>query len=181
MKPWKTLERHTILKHNQFLTVESHTIELPDGRIIQDWPWLVMPDYANILAETTDSRFICLRQTKYSVDGESLAVVGGYLEPGEAPEAGARRELREETGYEAPEWFHLGSFPIDGNRGAGTAHFYLARSAKAVAPIDADDLEEHELVLLSRQEIRTAMLQGEFKLLPWMSIVALGLHYPDSH
>ncbi len=181
MKPWKTLERHTILKHNQFLTVESHTIELPDGRIIQDWPWLVMPDYANILAETTDGRFICLRQTKYSIEGESLAVVGGYLEPGEPPEAAARRELREETGYEAAQWTRLGGFPIDGNRGAGTAHFYLARGAQAVAPITADDLEEHQLVFLTQEEMRRALLQGEFKLMPWMSIVALGLHYLDSH
>jgi ADP-ribose pyrophosphatase len=179
MKPWKTLERHTLLKHNKYLTVESHTIELPDGRIIEDWPWLVMPDFVNILAETSDRRFICFHQTKYSVEGISLAPMGGYLEPGEEPEAAGRRELLEETGFEAPEWIHLGSFPIDGNRGAGTAHFFLARGTHKVAPINADDLEEQEIVYLSQDEMAAALRQGEFKLLPWMAIVSLGLQYLD--
>jgi ADP-ribose pyrophosphatase len=180
MKPWKTLERHTLLKHNKFLTVESHTIELPNGRIIEDWPWLVMPDFVNILAETADGRFICFHQTKYSVDGVSLAPVGGYLEPGEEPEAAGRRELVEETGYSASEWIPLGSFPIDGNRGAGKAHFYLARGAHPSAPICKDDLEEQVIVYLNRAEMKAALNQGKFKLLPWMAIVSLGLNYLDT-
>ncbi len=179
MKPWKTLERRTILKHNKFLTVESHTVELPDGRIIHDWPWLVMPDFINVLAQTNDGLFIYFRQTKYSLEGTSLAPVGGYVEPGEAPESAARRELREETGYEAQEWTWLGSFPIDGNRGAGTAHYYLARGAHPTAPITADDLEEQQLIYLSLIEMKKALLEGQFKLLPWMAIVALGLQTLD--
>ncbi len=177
MQSWKTIERHVILKHNKFLTVESHTVELPDGRIIKDWPWLVMPDFVNVLAVTTDRRLICFRQTKYSVDGESLAPVGGYVEPDEAPEAAARRELLEETGYEAPEWIKLGSFPIDGNRGAGTAHFFIARGAYPAAEITADDLEEQHMVYLTLDEIKSALRQGQFKLLPWMAIISLGLHF----
>ena len=177
MKSWKTLEKHTLLKHNKYLTVESHTIELPDGRIISDWPWLVMPDFVNILAEGEDGRFICFRQTKYSVKGDSLAPMGGYMEPGETPEEAARRELREESGCEASQWINLGSFPIDGNRGAGTAHFFLARGARSMTAINADDLEEQVIVYLTRDAMSAALSGGEFKLLPWMSIVALALHY----
>jgi ADP-ribose pyrophosphatase len=55
----------------------------------------------------------------------------GYLEDGEPPEACARRELFEETGFEASDWKDLGSFCPDGNRGFGRAHFFLARSAQA--------------------------------------------------
>ncbi len=157
MKPWKTLERRVILRHNQFLTVESHTVELPNGKVIKDWPWLVMPDFVNILALTTDGKVICFRQTKYSVDGESLASIGGYVEPDELPDQAARRELLEETGYEAPEWTWLGSFPIDGNRGAGTAHFYLARNARWVARFTSDDLEEQPIVLLTIDEVKKAL------------------------
>jgi len=83
MKSWKTLARRTILQHSKFLVVEEHTVELPDGRIIEDWPWVITPDYINVTAVTTEGLFLCFRQTKYSVEGMSLAVVGGYLEPGE--------------------------------------------------------------------------------------------------
>ena len=37
----------------------------------------------------------------------------------------------------------------------------------------ADDLEEQELMLLSKDEVQKALKAGEFKLLPWMGIVAL--------
>jgi hypothetical protein len=39
MKQWKTLSRKTVLPWNEFLTVESHDIQLPDGSVIERWPW----------------------------------------------------------------------------------------------------------------------------------------------
>jgi ADP-ribose pyrophosphatase len=175
MQPWKTLARHTVLNYGKFLTVENHTVELPDGRVISDWPWVITPDYVNVLAITEDGRFLCFRQTKYAVQGTSLAPVGGYLEPGEDPPAGARRELLEETGYEAAEWISLGHYRVDGNRGAGVAHLFLARGARRIAEIRADDLEEQQLLLLSRPEVEAALAAGEFKVLAWAAVVALGL------
>lgn len=175
MKPWKTLSRRTVLERGKFLTVQDHRIELPDGRVIPDWPWVIAPDYVNVVAITGDDKFLCFRQNKYAVQGTSLAPVGGYVDPGEAPLTAAQRELREETGYEAPEWTDLGHYPVDGNRGLGTAHFYLARAAQRVAEIDADDLEQQELLLLSQAEVETALDAGEFKLLPWAAVIALAL------
>ncbi len=179
MQPWKTISRRTILEHNKFLAVESHTVELPDGRVISDWPWVVTPDYVNVVPITEDGKFLCLRQTKYSVEGVSLATVGGYIEAGEDPLLAAQRELREETGYEASEWINLGYYPVDGNRGAGTAYFFLARGACRVTKIDADDLEEQETFTISRAEMEAALTKNEFKLLPWAAIVALALIHLD--
>lgn len=177
MQTWKTLARRKILNCSKFLVVEEHTVELPDGRIIDDWPWVITPDYINVTAVTEEGLFLCFRQTKYSVDGVSLAVVGGYLEPGEDPLEAAKRELREETGYEASKWLALGRFPVDGNRGVGVAYPFLATGARRVTEIDADDLEEQELLLLSRAEIEAALDAGEFKSLPWAAAVALALRH----
>ncbi len=175
MEPWKTRARRTLLKHSRYLTVESHTVELPDGRVIDDWPWIITPDYINVVAITTDGLYLVFRQTKYAVEGTSLAVVGGYLEPGEDPLAAAKRELLEETGHEAPDWTSLGHYAADGNRGSGTAHFYLARGARKVADTASDDLEEQELLRLSRAEMEAALAAGEFKVLGWAAVVALAL------
>ena len=175
MQLWKTLSRRVVLDQGKFLTVESHTVELPDGRVIPDWPWVITPDYVNVIAVTEDGEFLCFRQTKYGVDGTSFAAVGGYIEPGEEPLTAARRELLEETGYEAPEWIDLGHYRVDGNRGAGTAYLFLARGARRVADADADDLEEQDLLHLSRSALEAALAAGEFKLLPWATAVALAL------
>lgn len=177
MEAWKTRSRETILDHNKFLRVEQHVVELPNGRLIPDWPWLDTPDYVNVLAETTNGRFLIFRQTKYAVSGVTLAPVGGYLEPSEDPLLAAKRELLEETGYAAPEWHHLGSFAVDGNRGAGMANLYLARQAEQVAARDADDLEEQELLLLTRGELETAVSQGQFKVVSWLTVILLGLRH----
>ena len=175
MKPLKAVSKKTILDMGKYLVVENHSVELPDGRVIHDWPWIITPDYINVVAVTDDGKFPVFRQTKYSVEGTSLAPVGGYLDPDEDPLTAAKRELLEETGYEASEWTLLGSYAVDGNRGAGTANLYLARGARYVAEIDSDDLEEQELLLLSRSEMETALDAGEFKLLPWAANIALAL------
>jgi len=177
MQPWKTLSRKKVLDYGRFLVVENHTIELPDGRILADWPWLVTPNYVNVAAVTVEDKFLCFRQTKYAVEGTSLAPVGGYLDPGEAPLAAAQRELLEETGYEASDWLNLGRYAVDGNRGAGVAHLFLARQASRVAEVKPDDLEEQQLLHLSRAEVETALAAGEFKVLAWAGVMALALQH----
>jgi len=43
MQPWKTRSHEKVLDYGRFLVVEKHTIELPDGRTLSDWPWLITP------------------------------------------------------------------------------------------------------------------------------------------
>ena len=49
LRPWKTLSRQLILDHNRFLSVESHRVELPNGEVIPDWPWVIIPSAVIIL------------------------------------------------------------------------------------------------------------------------------------
>jgi ADP-ribose pyrophosphatase len=175
---WRTLAREMVLDKAPFLTVELHRVELPDGRIIPDWAWLITPDYVNVVAETAEGKFLCFRQRKYALSGVSLSVVGGFIEPGEDRLAAAQRELLEETGHAAVEWFDLGTYAVDANRGAGRAHFFLARRARRVSEVLGGDLEEQEPVLLTRAELAEASAKGRFQALPWAAIVALALAHP---
>lgn len=170
-----THSRRTVFNSGKFLTVEHHQVEWPNGKVIDDWAWVVTPDYVNIVTETEDGRLLCFRQIKYVLDQPSLAVVGGYMEPGEDPLAAARRELREEGGYEAPDWIDLGVYPVDANRGMGNGHFFLARRARFAGKTESDDLEEQESLLLTRAEVREALLRGEFRVMAWAAAMALAL------
>lgn len=175
MQAWKTLNKRTVLENGKWITVELRTLELPDGQVIEDWAWIILPEYVNVVAVTEVGRFLCFEQVKYAVDGVALAPVGGYLEPGENPLVAAQRELQEETGYSAQEWINLGTYAVDGNRGAGMAHLFLAKGAIKTHAIHADDLEEQKLVLLDRPEVEAALRAGAFKVLAWSAVVALAL------
>ncbi len=181
LRPLETLSRQTILDHNKFLKVENHVVKLPNGEIIPDWSWVIIPDAVVVLPRTQDGRFLCFRQIKYAVEGTVLAPVGGMLEPGELPLTAAQRELREEMGCEAEEWINLGSHLLDPNRGFATMHLFLALNTKQVTAPDSDDLEDQELLTLSQDEIESAMRAGEFKIITWTAIVALALNYLRSH
>ena len=177
MKPWKTKTRQIVLDAPPWLTVENHTVELPDGQLIPNWPWIITPDYINVVAVTEDGHFLCFRQVKYGIEGTTLGIVGGYINEGEAPLAAAQRELLEETGYEAPDWLSLGSYLVDPNRGIATGYLFLARQAHYVTSRNADDLEEQELLLFTQEEIESALEKGEIKVLAWAATVAFALQH----
>jgi ADP-ribose pyrophosphatase len=181
MRQWKTLKKETILDHSKFLKVEKHTIELPDGKIIHDWPWVVSPDYVLVLPLTDRKTLLLFRQTKYAVEKTSLAPIGGYLEPGEDALAAAKRELREEMGCKASEWIPLGSYPNNGNHGGGKGYLFLAINVHKVGKLIHDDLEEMELVELTIEEVEQKLLQGEVKVMGWVAMIAMGLLYLKSH
>ena len=175
MEPWKTRSRRPVLDLSPWLSVETRVVELPDGRIIDDWPWVDSREFANVVAVTEEGLWLVFRQTKYAADGPTLGPVGGYLEPGEDPLETAKRELREETGYDAAEWTLLGRYPVDGNRGCGVGHLYLARGARKVGEPDADDLEEQQLLTLTREEVEETLVAGGFGVLSWAAVTALAL------
>jgi 8-oxo-dGTP pyrophosphatase MutT (NUDIX family) len=177
---WKVHSKRVVFDQSPWVKVEYHEVELPDGRVIPDWSWVTTPDYINVVLHTETGQFLCFRQRKYGVPEPMLALVGGYLQPGEPPLAAAQREVREETGYVSEDWVDLGHYLVDPNRGIATGHLYLARQARQACEIDSDDLEEQEILWLSRAELEQALARGEFKILAWAAAVAFALRYLSS-
>ena len=177
LRPWKTLKKEVILDHNKFLKIERHTVELPDGKIIDDWPWIVTPDYILVVPVTERGTILFFHQTKYAVEGTSYAPVGGHIEPGEDPLSAARRELREEMGCEAGEWISLGRYRPNGNSGGGTGHFFLALGSRIVCKPIIDDLEDMEPVELTPDNVEQKLFEGAVKITGWIAVTAMALLY----
>jgi len=175
MTDWKTLNTRAVYSSGRWLSVEERTVQTPEGQIIENWPWVITPDYVNVLAVTPEGRYLIFRQGKYALEGQSLAPIGGYVEEGEEPLSAAKRELLEETGYTAGDWLHLGCFWVDPNRGVARGNLYLARGARQVAERSADDLEEQDLLLMDRGELEEALRAGRFKVLAWAANIAFAL------
>lgn len=66
------------------------------------------PEAAAIIPFVSDREILMVRQFRYALGRETLEIPAGKLDPGETPEQCIRRELLEETGYEAGkiEWVY---------------------------------------------------------------------------
>ncbi|MCX5879122.1 MAG: NUDIX hydrolase [Deltaproteobacteria bacterium] len=66
------------------------------------------PEAAAIIPFLSDNEILMVRQFRYALGRETLEIPAGKMDPGESPEQCVRRELLEETGYEAGkiEWVY---------------------------------------------------------------------------
>jgi ADP-ribose pyrophosphatase len=91
----------------KYLKVRLDDVELVNGhaakRVVVEHPGGV-----GVLALTRDDKAVLVRQYRYPVGEELLEIPAGKLERGEIPLDCAKRELSEETGYEAANWTDLG-------------------------------------------------------------------------
>jgi 8-oxo-dGTP pyrophosphatase MutT (NUDIX family) len=91
----------------------------------------------------------------------SLEIPGGAIDDGESPAEAARRELREETGFEAGEFEPLLTIEpnpaLQGNR----CFTFVARGARPTGRIGFDAQEELETALVPADRIRDLLDGGQ--------------------
>lgn len=170
---WETIARRELIDRRPWLRVWDEDVRLPDGRTIEGFTRLELPDFAVVVALTTDGRAVVERSYKHGPRRVSLSLPAGFLEPGETPAHGAARELLEKTGFSASAWTALGSFIVDGNRDCGTAHLFLARDARPVREAEAGDLEEIAVDLMPFQDLLRAAQEGQVAMLAIAAALAL--------
>jgi len=171
---WQILASEVVMQH-PFMSVEMQQLQLPDGRIIDNWPIIDAHDYAMIVAENEAGELLILDGYRHGLGRSSWQVVGGHIERDEEPLATAQRELLEEAGYASDNWTSLGSFIVDANRRVSHAHFFLARCAHPSTKLVSDDLEQSEIRWVSPAEAKQALTDGRVAISSSALALALAL------
>jgi ADP-ribose pyrophosphatase len=161
LRPWKTLGSKSLLSAPPWLQVFREQVELPTGRVLDDFYRVVLPDFAMVVPFTTDGKIVMVRGYKHGLGRMNLSPPAGLIEPGEDPLATAQRELLEETGYQADEWTFLGKFVADANRQCGTMHLFVARNARLSCEQREDELEELSLEVMEPSRVISGLCNGE--------------------
>lgn len=98
------------------------------------------PGAVAIVALDDVGRWLLIEQYRLPTGGVLLEIPAGTLEPGEAPELTAHRELREETGFAAASLERLGGMWMAPGFCTEFIHYFVARGLRAdPLPHDADE------------------------------------------
>lgn len=157
----RTLASRTVFK-GRALQIDVLDVELPDGRrsvreIVRHCGAVV------VLAERPDGAFVLVRQYRRAVDEILLEMVAGGMDAGELPEAAARRELAEETGYVVESLRPLGVITPCPGYSEERLHLFHARVGMLPGATRPDFDENVEAVIMPRVEIEQAISRGELK------------------
>jgi 8-oxo-dGTP pyrophosphatase MutT (NUDIX family) len=152
---WPTLSSRTVYE-NRWIVVREDAVVRPDGSA-GIYGVVEVRQPAVFVVALTDADEVVLVDVDRHTVGRSIEVPAGGSD-GEDPLVAARRELREETGFEADEWRELGStFALNGICRAPEVVF-LARGLRRVAGNAADQVEEGI---------------AEVRLVPWPRVLDL--------
>ena len=128
----ETFLTEDILYDGAILTLGRQTVRLADGREAQR-EVVHTTGSAGILALDENQRALFVRQWRTPLHQETLELIAGRLEPGEAPLATAKRELNEEVGLSAESWQPLTTFYQAAGFSDAKCHLFVARDLRPVA------------------------------------------------
>jgi ADP-ribose pyrophosphatase len=143
----------------QLLSLRVDDIRLPSGKtdvreVIQKAPAIVVVPY---LAATDEILFV--EQYRDAVGATLLELPAGLVDPHEDHAVTARRELREETGYEADTLRYLGHFFTSPGFTDEQLHLYLATDLRRVADVlDPDEIQRWRAI--PRADVMQMITQG---------------------
>lgn len=169
----KTLKSKCVYE-GKVINVELDDVELADGnttfREVARHPGGVV-----ILALKDENTVLLVKQFRYPIKKAALELPAGKLERGENPDLAAKRELEEETGYQANRWSSLGY--INTTPGFCDEKLYLYK-AEDLHYIGAhpDDGEIIKAVEVEVPELILKIKSGEINDAKTLCAVLRGLH-----
>ena len=172
MKPWRRTGSQRVERCGIF-DLDRVDFQSPDGDPARPFYVIDCPDWINVIPLTASGEVLLVRQFRFGIEDFTLEIPGGMCDPGETPAESARRELREETGFEAERLIEIGwvhpNPPVQNNR----CYTFLARDVVQVGPADPDPSETLELVrvplesisrLISERKITHGLVLAAFQL-----------------
>ncbi|MEA5601985.1 NUDIX hydrolase [Nostoc sp. UHCC 0252] len=180
LKKWKTLKSKMVLD-NPWCQVRQDEIELPNGKIIDDYFVSIKPDVAMVLPITANREIIFVRQYRHAVGEFFLELPAGSFDPTkENAEVAAIRELAEETGYTAQEFRKIGTLYDKPSKDTNQIHLFLAENVRKTGEQQLDITEEIEIMLIPVESVLDKIIQGKISVAGTIAALFLGLKLLNS-
>jgi 8-oxo-dGTP pyrophosphatase MutT (NUDIX family) len=171
LRPWAKLSSRTLFGSKVF-ELGMERLRSPRTEHELDAVVLRSADWVNVVALTPDDQVVMVRQYRFGIEEVTLEIPGGIVDPGESPLVGARRELREETGYDCASVTSLGSIAPNPAIHRNRLHTFLAEGCVLAAAQEQDPGEDIEVELCPLAEIDGLLASGAIS----HALVAVAFH-----
>jgi ADP-ribose pyrophosphatase len=158
---WETLERGVAYSCDGF-DIVNETVRLPDGEETE-FDYLSEGESVVVLPFTEYGKVVVIDEWREAVDRINRGFPAGGIEDGEAIEAAARRELREETGYEAGKLSHMMTVEPANGFSDAVFHYYVARECTRTSRQNLDGDESIRTDTTTLDELVTSVRDGELR------------------
>ncbi len=158
--PWSLKSSQPVLDCRIF-QVRKDVVVNPRNGSTHDMFVLEQPDWVNIIPLTPQEQVILVQQWRHGTRSVHLETPGGLMDPHETPEQCARRELLEETGYEADEIIRIGTVHPNPAIQGNLQHYLLATRCRKVADLKLDHAEDIAVRLAPLSDIPRMIRAGE--------------------
>lgn len=158
---WETLETRTSYSCEGF-DVRTDDIRLPDGTVAS-FDYISEEDSVVVLPFDDEGDVVILEEWRQAVGRVNRGLPAGTLEPGEDPTAGARRELAEETGYEAADLEPLTAVEPANGFADSVFHYFVARGCEPTASQALDYNESIRVDTTTFADLLSAARSGDLR------------------
>lgn len=141
-----------------YLRAEDVSVMLPNGSKARR-DVIRHPGAVAVIALTDAGKIVCVRQYRTALEQVTLEIPAGKLNPGEAPEVAAARELLEETGYLADRVAYLAPVALAPGYSDEILHLFMAMGLHFEGSCPDDD-EFVAVDLVDLGEMVDAVLDG---------------------
>ena len=169
---WEEIRTEHIVQ-DQWIDLRRSAYRFPDGRVFEPYYTYTKRDYAVAVASDTEGRFICVNQFRQGIRQVTTEFPAGGIESRDGAQAGAsslaealegaRRELREETGYVSDDWSLLLRTPSQATLSDNFAWLFRARNCRKVTGQELDEMELVNVCLHTEDEIEELIRTGGFQ------------------
>jgi ADP-ribose pyrophosphatase len=168
-KPWKTLSS-TPIYANKWTQLREDIAELPDGRTTV-YGVVTFGQCVGVLPFLDDDHVVLVRQYRYvQHENHRWEMPTGGVLAGEASEAAAQRELREEVGYSAGRLEWISSYFTSKSVCDETAHLYLGYELTPAA-LPPDETEFLEIATMPFAVVLDMVVKSEIR--DGMTVIAV--------
>jgi len=161
IEAWKLIRTTQILSTPPFNVLEKEYLHpRKSKKVIANV--IDVPNWVNIIGIDENEKILMIRQYRFGNDRIELEIPGGCMEPDETPEKAARREMKEETGYEMKELRLIGS--VDGNPAImnNKVYTFMGKLGQK-GDVEFDPNEIIEIEFASENDVKKILKAGKIR------------------